>query len=293
MPRSIDHVVLAVPDLVAAAATYRAFGFSVGTRNRHPWGTENHVVQLDGAFLELIGLAEDYAAPAPYHPAARFAAEVEAAVKRGGGFGLLALRTEDAAAEAKRLSAAGLGSGRMLHFGRTAEHPDGMQRELSFTLAFVDEPALPEAGFFFCQHGRPEHFWSAAAQVHDNGARSLNSVTLCHDTPSAYAAMIANICGADAAGPVGATSIPMGGGTVHLATPGELDGAVAGRFAAFCVAVASLEGVRRWLDQARVPYRSRAESIVVPAAEAFGVAIVFEEGPPISSTRLVREPTWT
>ena len=276
MPRSIDHLVLAVPDLVAAAATYRALGFSVGTRNRHPWGTENHVVQLDGAFLELIGLADDYVAPAPYHPAARFAGEVEAAVKRGGGFGLLALRTEDAAAEAERLSAAGLGSGRMLHFGRTAETPDGMRRELSFTLAFVDEAALPEAGFFFCQHGRPEHFWSAAAQVHANGARSLNSVTLCHDTPSAYAAVIADICDA---GPASATSIPIGDGWIALASPGELDGAVAGRFAAFCVGVASLQGLRRVLDEARVSYRTRTDSIVVPAAHAFGVAIAFEVGP--------------
>ena len=151
MPRAIDHLVLAVPDLAAAAATYRALGFSVGTRNRHPWGTENHVVQLHGAFLELIGLADNFVAPAPYHPAARFAADVEAAVKRGGGFASVALRTEDAGAEAKRLSSLGLGSGRMMHFGRTSEAPDGTRRELSFTLAFVDLPALPEAGFFFCQ----------------------------------------------------------------------------------------------------------------------------------------------
>ena len=286
MPRAIDHVVLAVPDLAAAAATYRALGFTVGTRNRHPWGTENHVVQLDGAFLELIGLAEDYAAPAPYHPAARFAAEVEAAVKRGGGFACLALRTEVAAAEAKRLSAGGLGSGRMLHFGRTAETPDGRQRELSFTLAFVDEPALPEAGFFFCQHGRPEHFWSAAAQVHANGALSLNAVTLCHDTPSAHAAVIARICDAAEAGPAGTTAIPTLGGRIDLATPRELDGAIAGRFAAFGVAVASLEDVSRLLDQARIPYRGRPGSIVVPAASAFGVAIVFEVSSPIRAQAL-------
>ena len=144
-------------------------------------------------------------------------------------------------------------------------------RELAFTLAFVDEPALPEAGFFFCQHGRPEHFWSAAAQVHANGAKSLNSVTLCHDTPSAYAAVIATICGAEAAGPAGTTSIPTGDGTIALVTPGELDGAVAGRFAAFCVAVPSLGRLRHLLDQGCVPYRSGAGSIVVPAAHAFGV----------------------
>ncbi len=275
MPRPIDHLVLAVPDLAAAAATYRALGFSVGTRNRHPWGTENHVVQLDGAFLELIGLADDFVAPAPYHPAARFAADVEAAVKRGGGFASVALRTEDAGAEAKRLSTLGLGSGRMMHFGRTSEAPDGTRRELSFTLAFVDQPAFPEAGFFFCQHGRPEHFWNAAAQVHANGARSLGAVTLCLDTPSTYAATIADICDAEPAGPAGTAAIPTNGGEIDLRAPDEQEGAVAGRFTSFTVAVASLDVVRRLLDQARIPYRDRARSIVVAAEHTFGVTIVF------------------
>ena len=276
MPRPFDHVVLAVPDLVAAAATYRALGFSVGSRNRHPWGTENHVVQLDGAFLELIGLADDYATPAPHHPAARFAAEVGVAVKRGGGFVLLALRTQDAAGEAKRLSAAGLGSGRMLHFGRTSETPEGAKRELSFTLAFADQPGLSEAGFFLCQHGRPEHFWSAAAQVHANGARSLASATLCLDTPSCYAAEIALVCDAVVTGGAGTTSIPTDGGRIDLRTPDDLEGAVAGRFASFSVNVASLDVVHRLLDQAHVPYRDRQLSIEVAPEHAFGVTIVFE-----------------
>ncbi len=278
MPRPIDHLVLAVPDLAAAAETYRALGFAVGTRNRHPWGTENHVVQLDGAFLEIIGLADDYVAPAPQHAAARFAADVEAAVVRGGGLVLVALRSEDAAAEARRLSAAGLGSGRMLHFGRTAETIEGERRELSFTLAFADRPALPGAGFFFCQHGRPEHFWNAAAQVHANGARSLGSVTLSLDRPSTLAAEIALLCGSVVEGAGDRISIPTGGGEIHLRVPADLAVAVDGRFAAFSVTVASLDAVRRLLDQARVPYRDRTGSILVSAERAFGVEIAFEAG---------------
>ena len=292
MPRPIDHLVLAVPDLAAAAATYRALGFSVGTRNRHPWGTENHVVQLEGAFLEIIGLADDYVAPAPHHPAAPFAAEVEAAASRGGGLILVALRSEDAAAESRRLSAAGLGSGRMLHFGRTAETIEGERRELSFTLAFADRPALPGAGFFFCQHGRPEHFWSAAAQVHANGARSLGAVTLCLDLPSPRAVEIAILCDTAAEGKADRISIPTGGGEIHLRTPADLEGAVNGRFAAFSVVVPSADPVRRLLDQARIPYQDLTGSMVVAAEHAFGVEIAFEVG---RGTRDLshRRPTWT
>ena len=58
MPRGLDHIVHAVRDLDAAAELYRRLGFTVGARNRHPWGTHNHLVQLPGFFVELLTVAE-------------------------------------------------------------------------------------------------------------------------------------------------------------------------------------------------------------------------------------------
>jgi catechol 2,3-dioxygenase-like lactoylglutathione lyase family enzyme len=58
MPRGLDHIVHAVRDLDAAADLYRRLGFTVGSRNRHPWGTHNCIVQLPGFFIELLTLAE-------------------------------------------------------------------------------------------------------------------------------------------------------------------------------------------------------------------------------------------
>ena len=58
MPRGLDHIVHAVRDLDAAADFYRRAGFTVGARNRHPWGTHNHLVQLPGFFVELLTMAE-------------------------------------------------------------------------------------------------------------------------------------------------------------------------------------------------------------------------------------------
>lgn len=46
MPRGLDHIVHAVRDLDAAAALYKSLGFTVGARNRHPWGTHNYIVQF-------------------------------------------------------------------------------------------------------------------------------------------------------------------------------------------------------------------------------------------------------
>jgi catechol 2,3-dioxygenase-like lactoylglutathione lyase family enzyme len=58
MPRGLDHIVHAVRDLDAAAEFYRRAGFTVGARNRHPWGTHNHIVQLEGFFIEILTVAE-------------------------------------------------------------------------------------------------------------------------------------------------------------------------------------------------------------------------------------------
>src|SRR5215470_1039177 len=57
MARALDHIVHAVRDLDAAADLYRRLGFTVGARNRHPWGTHNHIVQFPGFFTELLTLA--------------------------------------------------------------------------------------------------------------------------------------------------------------------------------------------------------------------------------------------
>src|SRR5712691_4249501 len=60
MARGLDHVVHAVRDLDAAAELYRRLGFQVGARNRHArtWGTQNHIVQLPGTFVELLAVAD-------------------------------------------------------------------------------------------------------------------------------------------------------------------------------------------------------------------------------------------
>src|SRR5450631_785108 len=58
MPHGLDHIVHAVRDLDAAADFYRRAGFTVGTRNRHSWGTHNRIVQLKNCYIELLEVAE-------------------------------------------------------------------------------------------------------------------------------------------------------------------------------------------------------------------------------------------
>ena len=56
MARGLDHLVHAVRDLDAAGELYGRLGFTVGARNRHPWGTHNRIVQLPGFFIELLAI---------------------------------------------------------------------------------------------------------------------------------------------------------------------------------------------------------------------------------------------
>ena len=69
MARGLDHIVHAVRDLDAATAFYSRLGFQVGSRNRHArtWGTQNHIVQLPGTFIELLSVT-DKSGIAPHAP---------------------------------------------------------------------------------------------------------------------------------------------------------------------------------------------------------------------------------
>ena len=59
MLKGIDHLVIVVPELEAAVATYRGLGFTVVPGGRHPIGTHNALIAFtDGSYLELIAFFE-------------------------------------------------------------------------------------------------------------------------------------------------------------------------------------------------------------------------------------------
>jgi catechol 2,3-dioxygenase-like lactoylglutathione lyase family enzyme len=64
MRLALDHVILAVPDLGAAAdALERVLGLRATPGGRHPTlGTRNAVVPVGGAYLELVAVADEQAA---------------------------------------------------------------------------------------------------------------------------------------------------------------------------------------------------------------------------------------
>ena len=96
MPRGIDHLVIAVRDLDAARAAYQRLGFTLTPEARHPFGTKNSLVQLDGAFLELVAVADPALIPEPTAQRFSFAAFNRDFLARREGLSMLVLRSRDA-----------------------------------------------------------------------------------------------------------------------------------------------------------------------------------------------------
>ena len=269
----------------AQAALYRRLGFQVGARNRHPWGTENHIVQFDGAFLELIGLGPDFVAPSPaaaVHPFAGFLADY---LTRREGMAMLVLRSTDAEADRLRFRAAGIGDFARFDFARKGRRPDGSEVEVAFSLAFAASPALPEAGFFACQQHFPENFWSRAAQVHPNGARAIAGVVIANQRPHDHVEFLTRFVGASAARTMsGGFAFEAGGAVVEVMTPETIqdrygDEVLAPNgppLAVLRIGVDDVARTREHLAQGGTPFAGDDQALKVAARDGLGVGVVFE-----------------
>lgn len=218
--RRIDHLVLAVDDLDRAAATFEELGFQVGARNRHPWGTENRLIQFRSSFLELITVADAGAIP-PHAPGAfSFGAFVRDYLRHREGLAMIALDSRDAAHDATVFAGAGIGDYRPFTFEREGRQPDGTRSHVAFSLAFATDDRLPDVGFFVCQHHYPQAFWNPELQRHPNGAVDIVEVELTVAEPSEHTAYLEAFVGSGSPTRAGCYEFENGGTLRLTAGPG-------------------------------------------------------------------------
>lgn len=273
--RRIDHLVHAVDDLEAAGAFYRRLGFQVGERNRHPWGTENRVVQFGSSFIELITVGTRPDGIAPHAPGRfSFGAFVRDYLRGREGLAMLVLDSADARADAARFAAAGIGAFESFFFQRKGRGPDGGETEVAFTLAFAADPGIPTAGFFVCQQHLPESFWNPAFQQHPNGATDIRAVTLAAAAPGAHSAFLSAFTGS-AADRTDGDRLVFGlrnGGRLEAERRADAAGLVS-----FTVAVPDLAFQAAILTEAGVAHDAGGDRITV---RRHGAGIVLAEADP-------------
>ncbi len=184
MSRGIDHVIHLVRDLDAAASLYEKLGFLVGGRNKHPFGTHNRIVQLDGSYIEILEVAEPQKIQGAGGPTSFAHFHRDFLAKNGEGLSGLVLASADANADKAAFDKAGFGGFPVFDFGRMGRRPDGSEAELAFSLAFLREPETVDAMTFVCQHKRPENFWFGELQTHPNGAARVTGAFFTADSPT-------------------------------------------------------------------------------------------------------------
>ena len=218
MARGIDHIVHAVRDLDAAAALYRGLGFTVGVRNKHPWGTHNHIVQFPGCFIELLTLAEPEKLGSDGF-SKLFGTYNGEFLKRGEGLSLLILESKDAKADEAAFRKAEIAASDVMRFERDAKRPDGSTVKVGFSLAFAEDKGAPDIHFAVCQQHYPENFWNPAFQNHANSVTGIAGIVIVADKPAEHLAFMQSFAGGAAQRSGDGFSIETPRGVIDVTTP--------------------------------------------------------------------------
>lgn len=284
LARGLDHTVHAVCDLDAASDLYRRLGFTVGARNRHPWGTHNRIVQFPGSFIELLTFAEPDRLGTD-GLSTLFAAYTRDFIERGEGLSLQILESRDAAVDARAFRAAGIAGSEAMHFEREGKGPDGATMKVGFSLAFAEDRLAPDIHFAVCQQHYPENFWNPAFQKHANSVTGIAGVVLVAERPERHRGFLQAFVGASAVRTEGGFAIATPRGAIEILAPAAFTGRygvrapdVAGgaRLAALRFTAADAALMQGAPDQAGLAGLYAGNATVVGPDDAMGAVLVFE-----------------
>lgn len=271
MPNSLDHIVHVVSDLDAGEAFYRNAGFIVSSRNRHSWGTHNHIIQCDGSYIELLGIGEPEKIAEPRDGQFSFGAYNRDFVANGEGLSMLLLNSNDARGDHEAFAAGGISNSDVFAFSREGKRADGATVKLAFSLAFASDPLSPACGFAVCQHHYPENFWNASLQQHANGARRIAGVVFAADHPDEHAGFLKAFAGRSDAIDV---LTPHGFREIYGVLPPQHGPGLS--LAAIRLAGGSLDEASAMLKQNSIDAHRHGAALIVPPAAAHGATLIFE-----------------
>ena len=286
MSRGLDHLVHVVRDLDAAGKLYERLGFTVGARNRHPWGTHNRIVQLPGFFVELLTVGEGERIEPPAPGAISFGAFTRDFLARGEGLAMLVLEGKNAAGDVDAFRGAGIGDFAPFHFEREGRTPEGRSVKLGFSLAFARDALAPDTCFFTCQQHYPENFWNPAFQAHANGASAIGAIVLVAENPSDHHIFLSAFSGVrDLHSTSAGVTVETPRGAIQAMDPAAFrlqfgvespDVSAGARLAAARFIVRDLAALRALLDRAGIAASEHMGRIVIGPQTALGATVAFE-----------------
>lgn len=274
----IDHAMVAVRDLDAAAAAWGRLGFTLTPRGVHAeWGTANRCVMFASDYIEMI---------APAAPG-RVSDKVNAFTEtHGEGLYALGLASEDAEAAFRRLEAAGVTVAEPYDLTRRIEGL-GRAGELKFRVVELPDDALPGINGQVSQHlslsleRRPEWLF------HPNGATGIASVTVAVDDPEAARPGYEAVFGAGSTTATDRTvAVHTGSSIIMLTRPDDVtqihpdadleELPAAPALVALSLKVADFEATRRFLQAQGVEHGHDTKGVIrIPPAQAAGVYLEF------------------
>jgi hypothetical protein len=277
----IDHAVVAVKDLDAAAANWKQLGFTISPRGTHSahMGTGNYTIMLGEDYMELLGVlnATEHNAPSR--------AYLE---QTGGGIERVAFTTPSAAAGAAELRTMGYEAIGPTDFERPVLMPDGTKSAAKFaTFLWPVKEAPGGVRLFACQHKTRETVWIPELQTHANTAHRIARVFIVTPKAEEDAEQLAKmIAGEVRMDTDGSAVVPTGFGRADFVF---LDrDALGKRYPRVDVSTlparagAGLELVVRDLAAAQRAIGAKAVAsigaVVVPPASANGVLLAFIAG---------------
>ncbi len=252
-----------------------------------PGAPATQLVLFPDNFIELMGIDDRRLIDTPSETGFRFGRFIADQLDRREGIAMIALHSEDAAADVAAVTARSVAPDGLVNFRREVTLPDGAKDEAVVSLAMLIDWQQPQLSHFICQQHRPEFVWVPAWMQHPNGAQAIVRVVYAAAEPHAHRPRFAGIWGEDALRDLGngfrvATA---GGELLMLDRP-----AAEARFApvqmpygwrdapgavAIAVRVTYLNRVHLMMMQNRVPHVRMADSLRIPPPHAGNVILEF------------------
>jgi catechol 2,3-dioxygenase-like lactoylglutathione lyase family enzyme len=260
----LDHVIIAVHDLDAAASAWRKLGLTLTPRGLHAGkGTGNHCIMFPDSYVELLGIVDETGAQGRLAERVRMRGE--------GGMGL-AWGADDADRACQALRAAGIDADDPNDLSRPLDL-DGRQDMVRFRNVMLPKLDLPGTMQFVCTHLTPELTRARREwMLHPSGATGIAEIMIAVDDPDAVGTHLVQ------PRPANTTITLASRNTIEQKLGARaLAGAPRDGIVAMALRVNELDAAGAMLSMGRIPHEERRDCVIVPASATHGIALHLAE----------------